>query len=189
MIILVTGGSASGKSAYAEMLAREGGAVTRYYVAAMKPYGEEGKARVEKHRRMRREGRFVTIERYERLEELVLPGTEPAGRRAVLLECMSNLLANEQFGEGGSDEEIRKRVQAGILCLKKQTKDLIIVTNEVFSDGEDYDPETRRYIRLLGELNCWLAGQADQVTEVVFGIPVIIKGGKREAGGEDGEGI
>ena len=56
----------------------------------------------------------------------------------------------------------------------------MIVTNEVFCDGMDYGAETMRYIRLLGEINCRLGQMADTVTEVVYGIPIHIKGQGRE---------
>ena len=62
MMHLVTGGSGSGKSAYAEQQVLEAGDAPRYYIATMMPYGEEGRRRVEKHRRMRREKHFETIE-------------------------------------------------------------------------------------------------------------------------------
>ena len=52
----------------------------------------------------------------------------------------------------------------------------MIVTNEIFSDGIDYDPETIRYQNYLGEINRKIASLADQVTEVVYGIPVRVKG-------------
>ena len=56
MLILVTGGSGSGKSEYAEntavSLAEEKG-LPLYYIAAMRPFGEEGRRRVERHRRLR----------------------------------------------------------------------------------------------------------------------------------------
>lgn len=185
MLHLVTGGSASGKSAYAEHLVLACGADIRYYVATMRPWGEEGRLRVEKHRDMRREKQFVTVERYTDLEHLNLPpqsdSSEPAMWAAVqpdcavLLECMSNLVANEQFETGGSDEEICSRIENGIRHLQKQTGNLIIVTNEVFSDGSIYEPETMRYIGLLGRINAVLANMADQVTEVVFGIPLAVR--------------
>ena len=54
------------------------------------------------------------------------------------------------------------------------------MTNEVFCDGMDYGAETMRYIRLLGEINCRLGQMADTVTEVVYGIPIRIKGQGRE---------
>ena len=75
-----------------------------------------------------------------------------------------------------TDEEILDRIQQGIQNLKAQTEDLIIVTNEIFSDGCRYDAETVRYIRLLGNLNIRMAEEADAVTEVVYGIPICRKG-------------
>lgn len=181
MLTVITGGSASGKSGYAEQLAAESGAKRRIYVATMHPWGKEGEERVAKHRRMRASKNFETVECYRDLEKLILPGTgenlQESGveETAVLLECMSNLVANEQFETGGSDEEIIGRVINGIRHLQKQAGHIIIVTNEVFSDGEQYDADTMRYIRLLGTVNRRLAAAADQVAEVVCGIPVWVR--------------
>lgn len=182
MIHLITGGSASGKSVFAEQTVISLDADVRYYIATMQPWGEEGRLRVEKHRAMRAGKGFRTIECYHHLPQLDLPGYEPGQgesplkeRTAVLLECMSNLVANEQFETGGTDEEIRVRIRNGILHLQKQAGHIIIVTNEVFSDGCDYDSETMRYLELLGCVNQELAAMADRVTEVVYGIPVVLK--------------
>ena len=137
----------------------------------MRPWGAEGAARVKKHRAMREGKGFQTIEAFHTLDALRLPE-----KGSLMLECMSNLLANEQFELGGTDEEILDRIQQGIQNLKEQTDDLIIVTNEIFSDGCRYDAETVRYIRLLGNLNIRMAEEADAVTEVVYGIPIRRKG-------------
>lgn len=171
MMHLVTGASASGKSAYAEDLLVLAKSAEKYYIATMRPWGEEGAARVKKHRAMREGKGFQTIEAFHTLDALRLPG-----KGSLMLECMSNLLANEQFELGGTDEEILDRIQQGIQNLKEQTDDLIIVTNEIFSDGCRYDAETVRYIRLLGNLNIRMAEEADAVTEVVYGIPIRRKG-------------
>ena len=45
-----------------------------------------------------------------------------------------------------------------------------------FSDGCEYDDSTTDYIRRLGELNVKLAKAADTVVEVVYTIPVVLKG-------------
>ena len=171
MMHLITGASASGKSAYAEQALLCAAGTEKYYIATMRPWGAEGAARVKKHRAMREGKGFQTIEAFHTLEALKLPE-----RGSLMLECMSNLLANEQFELGGTDEEILARIQRGIRNLKNQTEDLIIVTNEIFSDGCPYDADTVCYIRLLGNLNIWLAEQADAVTEVVYGIPIRQKG-------------
>ena len=53
MVILVTGGSGSGKSQYAEELITAAGNGLRYYVATMEAFGEEGQKKVERHRELR----------------------------------------------------------------------------------------------------------------------------------------
>ena len=171
MLILVTGGSGSGKSAFAESVVM--GLKTRpnLYIATMYPFDEECHRRIARHRLMRRDKGFETLECYTGLKDAKIPSSG-----TTLLECMSNLLANEQFELGGTDVEILDRIQQGIQNLKEQTEDLIIVTNEIFSDGCRYDAETVRYIRLLGNLNIRMAEEADAVTEVVYGIPIRRKG-------------
>lgn len=44
MIHLVTGGSGSGKSAYAEQCILDFGGTRRVYIATMQPFGAEGQA-------------------------------------------------------------------------------------------------------------------------------------------------
>ena len=46
MIHLVTGGSGSGKSAYAEQCILDFGGTRRVYIATMQPFGAEGQARI-----------------------------------------------------------------------------------------------------------------------------------------------
>ena len=56
--------------------------------------------------------------------------------------------------------------------ISKKSGGFIIVTNDVFSDGIEYDNETLRYTRYLAKINCTLANLAEEVVEVVCGIPV-----------------
>lgn len=208
MFHLVTGGSGSGKSEYAEGLILESGAGRRFYLATMEVYGAEGRRKVERHQRLRAGKGFETIECPRGLAEISLDkgkdfsqDLDQACKRnlapkvdksrtecAVLLECMSNLAANELFGAGEEAgpgpqpgtlpvSSVLQRIKKGILHVQSQCKLLVVVTNEVFSDGMDYGTETNEYIRLLGQINCWMARQADKVTEVVYGIPVAVKKG------------
>ena len=105
---------------------------------------------------------------------------------AALLECMSNLVANEMFGgetedsAGWMSETERKdflveKVTEGIRVLAEKLDKLVIVSNNVFEDGISYDAQTMSYIRVLGRVNQELARMADHVTEVVVGIPVKVK--------------
>ena len=72
-----------------------------------------------------------------------------------------------------TDEGIRN-VKLGAVWTAAEN--LVIVSNEVFADGDRYDPETLQYMEFLGELNRRLAARADAVVEVVNGLPVFHKG-------------
>ena len=69
-----------------------------------------------------------------------------------------------------------QEILKGIHHVLSHTEHLVIVTNEIFSDGIEYDPETTRYQQYLGEMNCELAKLADVVVEVVYSIPLVKKG-------------
>lgn len=167
MFILVTGGSGSGKSEFAENIAMNLGG-KMLYVATMKPYDEECLKRIERHRKMREGKGFKTIECYTDLSKV----TEKAD--TILIECMSNLTANVMFSDNG--ENAFEKIVGGILNLKSEN--IVVVTNEISSDGIEYDRDTKRYISLLGEINSELSKCSDKVYEVVYGIPIDIKGGE-----------
>ncbi len=174
-MILVTGGSSSGKSAYAEQLLTEiKNENTGYYIATMKVWDEESRARVKKHRGLREGKGFSTIEQPKdilRALDQIAPGS------CVLLECMSNLVANEMFDgeEMHSAREVADKILRQTVTLDGSVDQLIVVTNNVFEDGTGYDPSTVEYLRALGDINCRLAELANQVVEVVAGIPVALK--------------
>ena len=176
MMTLIIGGSGSGKSAYAEdytiSLSEDR---KKYYIATMQIYDEEGKRKVERHRMLRGGKGFSTIEQpvdigkaAEKME---------AEDRTALLECVSNLTANEMFsGEvPGTEEAITEKIVGGIAVLNRELTHLVIVSNNVFEDGNVYDKTTMAYIRAMGRINQKLAEMADEVVEVVVGIPIVIK--------------
>lgn len=176
MIALITGGSGSGKSAYAEKLIGEcAGESQKYYIATMQVYGEEGLAKVERHRRLRDGKGFVTIEQPMNIQE-ALQKIEQSDACA-LLECMSNLTANEMFsGEfPKSCDEVTEKIVKEVTILSRKLKCFVIVTNNIFEDGVLYDAATMEYIRAMGKINELLASMADCVIEVVAGIPITIK--------------
>lgn len=171
MMILLTGGSGCGKSKFAESLCMKL-PLPRYYLAAMRPYGPGGQEKVARHREMRAGKGFETIERYTSLDTLRLES--PDG--TVLLECICNLTANEMFDETGNECDPVARVLEGVEAMQKQCQTLIVITNDVGSDCEDYSDSTQRYIAALGKINAALAAQADTVCELVCGIPIVLKG-------------
>ncbi len=179
MMTMIIGGSGSGKSSYAESYIQsvsEG--LKQYYLATMQVYGEEGKRKVERHRAMRKDKGFTTIEQQTSVVQ-ALKNIENPAMSTALLECISNLTANEMFSESGqkSAEEVAKTVVDDMIVLKDHLAHLVIVSNNVFEDGILYDESTMEYIRAMGLINVKLAMLADEVTEVVVGIPVTGKKG------------
>lgn len=189
MLHIVYGGSASGKSSYAESFAMSlQGEGRLLYIATMYPYkwntteiDPETMQRIERHRAMRADKGFDTVECYRHVEHIVAKRQD-----VLLLECMSNLLANEMYLEpdsnAGSDmaetmSPVSNKIVQALVDLSTRVQDVVIVTNDVFSDGGSltYDESTREYVKNLAEINCALARVAETVTEVVCGIPVIVK--------------
>lgn len=176
MMTLIVGGSGSGKSAYAEeyisSLSKEN---KKYYIATMQVYDSESEKKVERHRLLRSGRGFLTIEQpvdiqkaAEKLED---------GEKTALLECISNLTANEMFSgkEPETEKAVTEKIVNGILRLNRELTHLVIVSNNVFEDGNVYDRTTMAYIRAMGRINEKLAELADEVAEVVVGIPLMIK--------------
>ena len=190
----MTGGSGSGKSAYAESLLSSCEGI-RYYIATMQIYDAEGEKKVGRHRKLRAGKGFLTIEspinvgkiqfacagkaeqaQYRQEAERKVQGSSE--KKSALLECMSNLTANEMFTKDGmkSEEEVVEKIVSEIQTLSQKLDNLVIVTNNVFEDGVIYDAGTMEYLRALGRINAALARLADRVAEVVVGIPVELKG-------------
>lgn len=166
MILLLTGGSGCGKSTFAEkvidLLPKE----NRVYIATMRVYDDESVKRVERHRAARANRAFTTLE-----IPLNLAAADVPEGSTVLLEDLPNLLANEMFSGGDPARILPALKELAGKCLH-----LVIVTNETGSDGIRYDETTTEYIRLLAELNGDAAALADSVAEVVYSIPVWLKG-------------
>ena len=179
MIVLVTGGASCGKSAYAEAAALSFGG-PRYYLAAMKPFGEEGARRIERHRALRAGKGFVTVECYDGFAPVADAAREDAGcnQGTALLECLGNVVANELFkGEEPTAEgEALAAVLDNLSLVESAFANVVVVGDEVGSDGVCYDDATEAYIRVLGAAACALAQHCDAVVECIAGQPFPVKG-------------
>lgn len=154
MMVLVTGGASSGKSAFAERVALSLPG-PHAYVATMRHGDAETEARIDRHRAMRADKGFETI---ELCDGHVAPSPTSG---TALLEDLGNLVANQLQNE-----------LENVLAFDN----VVIVTNEVGCDGVRYDGFTMEYIREMGSLACGLAARSDAVVEVVAGIPNVVKG-------------
>ena len=189
MRALVVGGSGSGKSSFAEKLACQL-ATRRFYLATMAPFGNEAHRRIERHRRQREGLGFTTIEcphgtlspATHLAPQLKLPrpdATAPLSGSVALLDDVGNLVANALFsGEGDMRDphDTVKHLEREILALSRMFEHVVVVGNEVGSEGPYRSEETHTWVRLVGTLCCRLAQHYDLVAEVTAGIPLIAKG-------------
>lgn len=178
MMIMILGGSASGKSAYAEntacQLAKENNQ-KKYYLATMQIFDNETQKKVDRHRALRRDKGFITIEQPVDIRKA---SEKIETKSAVaLLECITNLTANELFSNqfAISEKQAVEKITSEIAQLNRELTYLVIVSGNVFEDGIVYDHTTTEYIRAMGRINQMLAAMADEVVEVVVGIPIVLK--------------
>lgn len=185
-LIMVTGGSRSGKSSLAEKLAGEAGGQVVYLATAM-INDEEMAARVALHRN-RRPASWRTIETPLEVIETI----KQEGRQAdtLLLDSLgmwlSNLLNNYHY-EAEKNREQREELIARITSRARELATtayqvrarVIVVTEEVGLGLVPPYPLGRLFRDLLGLANQELARQADRVYLVVAGLPVVLKGGEQ----------
>lgn len=175
-LILVTGGARSGKSSFAEKLAKKANKDVTY-LATCQALDEEMALRIEEHKK-RRPKNWKTIE--EPLNASSVIEKEGKSDRVILLDCLALLVANLIFSKGDSTSElIDQAVLNEIKTLAKVSKDVpasvIIVTNEVGMGIVPEYPLGRAYRDTLGKANQILASEADEVYLLICGIPVNVK--------------
>ncbi len=85
--------------------------------------------------------------------------------RTVLLECLSNLVANELFERHESSDAAADRIISDIARLKELVRDLVIVSNH-YEIKEDFDEETMMYARILDAVNDRIGAIADKVIRI-----------------------
>lgn len=165
-LTLVIGGARSGKSRFAEGLARQS-ARPKTYIATAQAFDDEMRARIAAHR----DGRGTDWHSVE--APLDLPAAlarAPAG--VVLIDCATLWLTNLVLSEA----DIAGQTAGLLAALTASTSPVIIVTNEL---GLSIVPENalaRRFRDDQGRLNQILAAQADLVVMVVAGLPLVLKG-------------
>lgn len=166
MTALVLGTPRSGKSRQAESLAESlSGGGKKLYIATMIPFGEEGRKRVIKHRYARRGKGFITVECPIRVDRLIYDIAD-ISESTCLLECMSNLIANEMHeaeNESMSDKLLSEHITASVMRLSESAANLVIVSNTFPLEDEGYDEDTKRYVRLVEMINADLIASADRV--------------------------
>ena len=168
-MVLVTGGTRSGKSRFAQELARQWGG-PEAFIATAAPRDEEMRQRIEEHRRSRPR-HWVTIEE-ER--ELLRALASLEGTRTVIIDCLTLWVSN-LLEEGLREGEILKEAELlrdELLCSPYR---VILVTNEVGWGIVPVNPLARCFRDAVGKVNQLFASSADQVYLMVAGVPLRIK--------------
>ena len=174
MTYLISGGAKNGKSSLAQNLAvslAAGG--THYYVATMIPVDEEDRARIRRHIADRAGLGFETLECGKHL----LSCLETVDTSATfLLDSVTALLANEMFDPAGFDPDAAERVAEELAQFVSRTKNVVFVSDYLYSDAQIFDEWTEKYRRGLALVDRSLAKCCETVLEVSSGMVICHKG-------------
>jgi len=193
-MILLTGGARSGKSSYAEKLAKDIGNRV-LYVATASPSplvvssrqdtqggDEEMKRRIAAHKQAR-PAHWGTLETPVKVAEGLT--REGSGYDVILIDCVTLLTNNvlclhmdkngEIDNESAVENDVRKEIQSIIDYIKINMVSAIIVTNEVGLGLIPLGASTRLYRDVLGRANQMLAQAVDEVYFMISGLPLKIK--------------
>ncbi|KQO04327.1 bifunctional adenosylcobinamide kinase/adenosylcobinamide-phosphate guanylyltransferase [Paenibacillus sp. Leaf72] len=192
MAMLVTGGTRSGKSLFAEQLAMRLGK-KGIYIATSRIWDEEMAERVNRHQQSRGAGVFEweTVEEPLDLAELLEKQAQAAAAVAsageqppvVLVDCLTLWLTNalmaaeEQAGQPGkeADEQLHRQTEMLIEAIAAYPYPLVLVTNEVGAGIVPAYPMGRKFRDEAGRLNQRVAAVCDKVFLVTAGIPIELK--------------
>ncbi len=168
-IILITGGQRSGKSSFAEELALSLSA-NPVYIATAHIWDDEFRQRVERHKE-RRGLQWINIE-----EEKYLSNHNVEGR-VVLIDCCTLWATNFFYSnnEEPNVDIVLKELQNEFDKFTSQDATFIFVTNEIGMGGISANTLQRSFTDLLGWLNQYIAGKANEVILMISGIDVKIK--------------
>ena len=175
-LTLVTGGSRSGKSAFAQQLAEAVNA-PKLFLATCPICDAEMDERIRRHRRDREGREWQTVEEPLRVAELL--GCRPAGE-TILIDCLTLWISNlmheaEQRGDEITEDRMTFLADQLGTAARRHQGQVIMVANEVGLGIVPDNPAARRFRDLAGRCNQSIAACADQVFFVCCGLPLQLK--------------
>ena len=167
-VVLITGGSRSGKSSYAEKMALEL-SENPVYLATARIWDEEFRERVRRHQ-ARRGPQWTNIEEEKNLSRHSLVG------RVIVVDCLTLWCTNFFFDLESDVDKALAAAQQEFDRFTEQDATFLFVTNEIGMGGTSDNEIQRKFTDLQGWMNQYAAARADEVILMVSGIPVKIKG-------------
>lgn len=181
-VIMITGGSRSGKSVLAEEKAIEYGKRSVLYIATAIPVDEDMKERIRIHQE-RRDSEWGTYEGYRDLGEII----KTTQKNTILLDCVTVLITNILCEEDRDFDTVDKKeiedLEADIMLelsniikgARDGDKTLILVTNEVGMSMVSSYRLGRIFSDISGKANQLLASLSDEVYISISGLPLRLK--------------
>lgn len=169
MIYFITGGERSGKSSYAENLAK-GLSENPMYVATARKWDDDFQKRIDRHQKDRDE-RWINIEKEKFLSEIDFSG------KVAVIDCVTLWLTNF-FVDTKNDVQLcleQAKAEFDAIVLQENST-IIIISNELGMGVHAETPIGRKFTELQGWMNQYLAKRADTVLLMISGIPITIKG-------------
>lgn len=175
MIVLIVGGAKSGKSMFAQNLAKslENKDVGLHYVATMNPYDLEDLKRIENHIKEREGYGFNTIEETINMNNVVRLINN---NDIVLFDSITSLVTNSMFKGKDFVKNVSSEILLELKSLINKAGSIVIVSDYLFSDSISYDCYTEGFRKELGVINRELAKIADVVVECSYGNVIYHKG-------------
>jgi adenosylcobinamide kinase / adenosylcobinamide-phosphate guanylyltransferase len=169
-LLMVTGGTRSGKSRYAVERASAWGPRV-LYVATCQPADDEMRERVRRHQ-AERPSTWTTSE--PGADVLPVVQEQGPGADGILVDCLTLYVSNLLMS-GGGEAAVAQQVHELCSALRQVGKPVALVTNEV---GWGVVPETalgRLFRDAAGRANQVAARHAQEVVLMVSGLPMVVK--------------
>lgn len=162
-VVYISGGQRSGKSGYAQRLARSL-SDSPIYLATARHWDEDFERRIARHQ-ADRGSEWTTIEEPRYLSQVDIAG------RVVLVDCvtlwLTNIYSDLSFDADGALQEARREWQDVLLGSRAET--LIVVSNEIGMSLHAADASSRAFVDLQGWVNQYISATADEAYLMVSG--------------------
>ncbi|MEJ6979525.1 bifunctional adenosylcobinamide kinase/adenosylcobinamide-phosphate guanylyltransferase [Pedobacter sp. P351] len=167
MIVFITGGVRSGKSAFAQRMALE---LSEHpvYIATAKIWDDDFRERVKQHQN-ERGPEWTTLEAYQEIHSLAIDD------KIVVIDCVTLWLTNFFMDFSGDIDLSLKAFKKEIDLLEALNATFIIISNEIGMGLHADTPVGRKFADLQGLANQYVASKAEEAIFIVSGLPLYLK--------------